>query len=72
LNFALLLEEVGSQTVGPPYCYQYQQRTMTPQHGLKIDENSLLSIFQESLAVELKFLMGFQEARIALYSCITA
>jgi hypothetical protein len=65
------MEEVGSQTVGPPYRYQYQQLTMTPQHGLKIDENSLHSTFQESLAVELKFLMGFQEARIALYSCIT-
>jgi hypothetical protein len=31
-NFAMLLDEVGSQTVGPPYCYQYQQ--LTPQHGL--------------------------------------
>jgi hypothetical protein len=35
-NFDLLLEEVGSQTVGPPYRYQYQQ--LTPQHGLKMDE----------------------------------
>jgi hypothetical protein len=34
-NFALLLEEVGSQTVGPPYRYQYQQLTL--QHGLKMD-----------------------------------
>jgi hypothetical protein len=47
-NFALLLEEVGSQTVGPPYRYQYQQ--LTPQNGLKMDKNSLHSLFQESLA----------------------
>jgi hypothetical protein len=51
LTFALLLEEVGSQPIGPPYRYQYQQ--LTPQHGLKIDENSLHPTFQESLAVEL-------------------
>jgi hypothetical protein len=50
-NVALLLEEVGSQTVGPPYRYQYQQ--LTPQHGFKMDENSLHSTFQESLAVGL-------------------
>jgi hypothetical protein len=49
----MLLEEVGSQTVGPPYRYQYQQ--LTPQHGLKMDENSLHSTFQESLAVGLNF-----------------
>jgi hypothetical protein len=46
-NFALLLEEVGSQTVGPPY------QQLTPQHGLKMDENSLQPKFQESLAVGL-------------------
>jgi hypothetical protein len=45
-NFALLLEEVGSQTVGSPYRYQYQ---LMPQHGLKMDENSLHLTFQESL-----------------------
>jgi hypothetical protein len=50
-NFALLLEEVGSQTVGPPYRYQQ----LTPLHGLKMDENSLHSTFQESLAVGLNF-----------------
>jgi hypothetical protein len=52
-NFALQLEEVGSHAVGPPYLYQYQQ--LTPQHGLKMDENSLHSTFQESLAVGLNF-----------------
>jgi hypothetical protein len=36
-NFAL--EEVGSQAVGPPYRYQYQQ--LTPRHCLNMDENSL-------------------------------
>jgi hypothetical protein len=50
-NFALLLEEVGSQTVGSPYRYQYEQLTL--QHGLKMDENSLHPTFQESLAVGL-------------------
>jgi hypothetical protein len=40
--------EVGSQTVGLPYRYQYQQ--LTPQHGLELDENSLHTTFQESLA----------------------
>jgi hypothetical protein len=45
----VLLEEVGSQTVGPPYRYQYQQ--LTPQHDLKMDENSLHPTFPESLAV---------------------
>jgi hypothetical protein len=43
LNFALLLEELGS----PSYPYQRQQ--LTPQHGLKMDETNL----QESLAVGL-------------------
>jgi hypothetical protein len=38
-------------TVGPSYHYQYQQ--LTPQYGLKIDENSLHPTFQESLAVGL-------------------
>jgi hypothetical protein len=52
-NFALLLVEIGSQTVGPPYRYQYQQ--LTPQHGFKMDVNSLHSIFQNSLAVGLNF-----------------
>jgi hypothetical protein len=51
LNFALLLEEVGSHTVGPPYRYRYQQ--LTPQHSLKMDENSQHSTFQENLAVGL-------------------
>jgi hypothetical protein len=52
-NFALLLEEVGSQTVGPSNRYKYQQ--LTPQHGLKMYENSLHPTFQESLAVGLNF-----------------
>jgi hypothetical protein len=43
LNFALLLEELGS----PSYPYQRQQLTL--QHGLKMDETNL----QESLAVGL-------------------
>jgi hypothetical protein len=64
------VEEVGSQTVGLPYRYQYQQ--LTPQHGSKMDENSRHSTFQESLAKKTEFLMGFQEANIALCSCITA
>jgi hypothetical protein len=46
-------KEVGSKTVGTPHCYQYQQLTL--QHGLKMDENSLHSTFQESLAVGLNF-----------------
>jgi hypothetical protein len=52
-NFALLLEEINSQTIGPPYRYQYQQ--LMPQHGLKMDENSLHSTFQKSLAVGVNF-----------------
>jgi hypothetical protein len=36
---------------GPPYRYQYQQ--LTPQNGLKMDENSLHSTFEEILAVGL-------------------
>jgi hypothetical protein len=47
----LLLEKVGSQTVGSPYRYSYQQ--LTPQHGLKMDENSLHLKFQERFAVGL-------------------
>jgi hypothetical protein len=45
--FALLLEEVGSQTVGPPYHHQYQQ--LTQQHGLKMDENSLHPTFHRKV-----------------------
>jgi hypothetical protein len=48
-NFDLILEDVGSQIVGHPYRYQYQQ--LTPQQGLKMDENSLHSTFKENLAV---------------------
>jgi hypothetical protein len=59
LNFALLLEEVGSQTFSLPYRYQYQQ--LPPQHGLKMDENSLHSTFQESLVVGLNISMITQD-----------